>query len=119
MAGTKRIDKPCEDCGVLLVNVVPTRKYCYDCAKKRQKVSKKQYRTVKEKNRKDTVAPIPNPNSKYCKGCIYWGGAYEGYETCNYIFIKKHRRPCPAGKDCTEKIIGKRMRTMEFGENRE
>lgn len=38
-----------------------------------------------------------------CKGCVYFFGRAEGNECCNYIFIVGHRRPCPPGKDCTEK----------------
>lgn len=123
MSGDTKVDKPCEDCGVLMVNVSPCRKYCYACAKKRQRAYQREYAKVRKKKRHaQGVKPMEqliNPNKKYCKGCIYWGGAYEGYETCNYIFIEKHSRPCPPGKDCTEKITGKRKHTMEFGENRE
>ena len=39
MAWTEKVDKPCEDCGALLVQVCPTRKLCYACAKKRQKAN--------------------------------------------------------------------------------
>ena len=34
-------------------------------------------------------------------GCIYEGDA-GGLRVCNYIFEVGHRRPCPAGPDCTE-----------------
>ena len=47
-------------------------------------------------------------NAKYCRDCVYWGGEYTNNYCCNYIFCEGHRRPCPPGKDCTEKIIGKR-----------
>lgn len=116
MASAKKVNKPCEDCGVLLVNVVPTRKYCYSCARKRQRANAKQYRTVKDKKCDGVLrgTPIQNPNAKYCKGCKYWWGAYDGYEMCNYIFCKGHRRPCPPGKDCTEKVIDKKKRSRKF-----
>jgi hypothetical protein len=120
MASAKKVDKKCEDCGALLIQVYPSRKYCDACGKKRQNEKKAHYRTVKGRKGSDTVAPIPNPNAKYCKGCMYWWGAFEGYEVCNYIFCKGHRRPCPPGKDCTEKVIGKmkRSRKLEIGEVR-
>lgn len=109
MASAKRGDKPCEDCGVLLVNVVSTRKYCYECAKKRQRANKKQYNTVKQKKTKNKLlTPIVNHNAKYCKGCIYWGGGFSDTKCCNYIFMNDHSRPCPPGKDCTEKVLKKR-----------
>jgi hypothetical protein len=115
MPCTKKVDKNCEDCGTLLVQVSPTRMFCYDCAKKRQKAVKKHYNTVKRKEKIVLQgSPIPNPNAKYCKGCKYWYGSYEGYAMCNYIFCVGHRRPCPPGKDCTEKVAGKRKRSREF-----
>lgn len=115
MPCTKKVDKPCEDCGVLLVQVAPIRRLCYACAKKRQKAGKKKYNTVKQKERIVLQgSPIPNPNAKYCEGCVYWYGGFDGYELCNYIFCNDHRRPCPPGKDCTEKVIGKRKRSKEF-----
>lgn len=36
-----------------------------------------------------------------CRGCRYLRGRFVGYETCDYIFIEGHRRPCPPGEDCT------------------
>ena len=36
-----------------------------------------------------------------CRGCRYLRGRFIGYETCDYIFIEGHRRPCPPGEDCT------------------
>lgn len=103
MGSAKRVDKPCEDCGALLVNVVSTRKYCYECARKRQQANKKQYNTVKQKKEKVVLrgTPIQNNNAKYCKGCFYWGGHDESACCCNYLLITDKRRPCSPGKDCT------------------
>ena len=119
----KRVDKPCEDCGVLMVNVPSTQKCCFDCRKKREIEYQREYRRKRQEKRKvNRTKPIlhtVNPNAKYCKGCVYWGGDYDNNYCCNYIFIEGHSRPCPAGKDCTEKVIGKRIRPMEFGENKE
>lgn len=40
---------------------------------------------------------------KYCVGCWYFFGYYEGSRCCNYIFVRGEKRPCPPGKDCTVK----------------
>lgn len=121
MTGAKKIDKPCEGCGVLLVNVVPCRRYCIACTKKRrneyQREHQKEYREYQNKYqrkhpKKSSNVPsvyAVNPNKKYCKGCVYWGGAYENNFCCNYIFVEGHRRPCTPGKDCTERVTGKKL----------
>jgi hypothetical protein len=90
--------------------VHPVRKRCPECGKKRTQEQFKTYKTAKNSKGKLGCAPIINPNKKHCEGCIYWGGGYMGSECCNYIFIKRERRPCPAGKDCTVKVKGKRLR---------
>ena len=112
MAYTEKVDKNCEDCGVLLVQVSPGRRLCYDCAKKRQQVKKRPYKKVMPKKKKESEhgTPITNPNAKYCKGCVYWGGGSANNACCNYIFCVGHSRPCPPGKDCTEKVVNKRRR---------
>ena len=118
MPYTTKIDKNCEDCGTLMVSVTPTRRLCYACAKKRQRATKKTYKTVKDKKCDGVLrgTPVQNTNAQYCKGCVYWGGDSENNACCNYIFVKGHRRPCPPGKDCTEKIKGKRYRSARFVE---
>lgn len=40
---------------------------------------------------------------KYCAGCVYFYGDYEVNRCCNYIFVSGGKRPCPPGKDCTER----------------
>lgn len=40
---------------------------------------------------------------KYCVGCWYFFGYYEGSRCCNYIFVSGEKRPFPPGKDCTER----------------
>jgi hypothetical protein len=126
MTGAKKIDKPCERCGVLMVNVVPARRYCMECTKKRrneyQREHQKKYREYQRqyKRKKKTsgelsTTPIINPNKKYCEGCVYWGCRhYVGNSCCNYIFVNGHSRGCPPGKDCTEKVVGKRKYAMDF-----
>ena len=110
MASTISVDKNCEDCGVLMEGVFPTKRFCKECAKKRQKAQKKVYKRVRGPKPKIVLqgTPIINKNAKYCRDCVYWGGEYTNNYCCNYIFCEGHRRPCPPGKDCTEKIIGKR-----------
>lgn len=98
---TAKVDKPCEDCGVLMVDVAPMQKYCPVCAKKRVKKNKASYRDRKAD--KQYMSPISNENAKYCKGCYYWGGVNVGSVCCNYIFYEDRKRPCPPGKGCTEK----------------
>lgn len=114
MANAKKIDKYCEDCGVLLVNVAPTRKYCYACVKERQREYQRHYKKEKrekgEQIAKKPQAPNLNQNKKYCKDCAYWGGAYINNACCNYIFVEGHSRPCPPGKGCTERVRGKKFR---------
>lgn len=39
-----------------------------------------------------------------CMGCFHWYGLYPVNRCCNYIFDTGHRRPCPPGDGCTEKI---------------
>lgn len=116
----KRVDKPCEGCGTLMVNVPSTQKCCFDCRKKRDKEYQRGYRKARQEQRKvirtTPILHTENPNKKYCKGCVYWGGDYENNFCCNYIFIEKHSRPCPPGKDCTEKIVGKRMLPRDFAD---
>lgn len=43
-----------------------------------------------------------------CGDCYYVG--HIGWKTycCDYYLITGTRRPCPAGEDCTVKLIGKR-----------
>ena len=114
MACRKRVDKHCADCGVLMVDVPDVRIYCFDCAKKHAIERQIEYNRVRQQKRKASSetpqVPVVNPNKKYCKGCWYWGADYINNACCNYIFIKGHSRPCPPGKDCTEKIIGKRKK---------
>nr|DAQ80227.1 MAG TPA: hypothetical protein [Caudoviricetes sp.] len=40
---------------------------------------------------------------KHCVGHRYFFGYYEGNRCCNYIFVHGEKRPCPPGKDCTER----------------
>lgn len=115
MASARKVDTNCVDCGVFMVQVHPARRRCPECGKKRIQGNYKTYNTTRGLKTKKGCTPIINPNKKYCNGCIYWGGGYDGSECCNYIFIEDERRPCPAGKDCTVRVKGKRLR-LPWGE---
>jgi hypothetical protein len=101
MAKQRPVDKPCVDCGVLMVGVAPMRQRCPECIEKRNRKLKKKNRG--KKNREEMVegrgSPIINPYAKFCKGCDYWGSSY-GYDCCNYQFIEGKLRMCPAGEGC-------------------
>ena len=101
------VDKPCEDCGILMVNVTPRRKYCRDCAIKWQREYQRKFRRKKKAEQEAKVQAqqryIENKNKDYCDGCEYWCGDYKNNYCCNYIFVEGYSRPCPPGKDCTVK----------------
>ena len=45
---------------------------------------------------------------RHCKGCVYNADMVSiRYGYCNYLFVEKKRRPCPAGKGCTVKVKGR------------
>ena len=52
--------------------------------------------------------PKPEPKDKVskctkkCKRCFYSFNHSAHLPTCDYILITGHRRPCPAGDNCTE-----------------
>lgn len=100
MAKWKPMDKICEDCGELMVQVAPQKRFCPECAKKRNKKSKEESELKSWVVR--AVQMVTNPHAKYCFGCVHCRSDY-GSKYCNYIFDEDHRRPCPPGKDCTEK----------------
>ena len=98
--GERRKDIKCCDCGVLMKNVGANRRRCPECSYNYSLVKNREYmRNLL--GIKSPLAPIHNPNSKYCEGCIYFQG--DSMRCCNYIFIVGNRRPCPPGKDCTVK----------------
>lgn len=38
-----------------------------------------------------------------CKDCKYYE---KSYPCCDYLDIEGHSRPCPAGDNCTVKVVG-------------
>jgi hypothetical protein len=52
-------------------------------------------------------------SNKYCRDCVYFGGASEHVCSCNYIFIEHQMRPCPPDKGCTVKKKRARKRRMK------
>jgi hypothetical protein len=106
--GAHKKDVICCDCGLLMKNTSAKRKRCPECARKHNNRSKAQRRREIRGSIETRPSPIRNPNAKYCEGCVYYQG--EITKCCNYIFIKGKSRPCPPGKDCTEKIERKGYR---------
>ena len=111
MAKQRPVDKPCKDCGVLMVAVAPMLQRCPECIKKRNRElqAKKREDQRRYEMRRGHGSPIHNPNEKHCIGCAYWF-CDNNVNSCNYIFVEGHRRPCPPGKDCTEKKPKKKGR---------
>lgn len=102
MAKQRPVDKPCIDCGVLMIGVAPNLQRCPDCIKKR---NRKMHQRAEERKRRYEMkrghgTPISNPNAEYCEGCAYWY-CDNNVKCCNYIFEEDRRRPCPPGKGCT------------------
>ena len=42
-----------------------------------------------------------------CDGCVYWASFAQ---TCDYLLIEGHRRPCPFGAGCTVRKDGRKIR---------
>jgi hypothetical protein len=105
--GARRKDVTCLGCGLLMKNAHSRTLRCPECAKKHNRISNAQ-RMCEIRGTAPRPSPIRNPNAKYCVGCVYYQG--EITKCCNYIFIKGKSRPCPPGKDCTEKIERKGYR---------
>lgn len=53
----------------------------------------------------------------YCAGCIYGGGNNEHVKACSYLLVTGQRRPCPAGKGCTVRILRKKTQKESFRES--
>lgn len=50
--------------------------------------------------------------TKACVGCVYNADlASFRYGYCNYIFVENKPRPCPAGKGCTVREVGRKKRS--------
>lgn len=49
---------------------------------------------------------------KTCKGCMYKTrmSGVEKLEACIYIIVTGKRRPCPPGKGCTVREVGRRRK---------
>lgn len=46
---------------------------------------------------------------KECKGCIFRGKTGAD-SSCDFIYLTNQPRGCPAGKGCTRKVTGKKLR---------
>lgn len=99
--GSRRKDLVCCDCGKQMKNVGANRQRCPECSEKHALIQNREYmRGVR--GIKNPMAPIPNPNIKYCEGCVYLMGGFTKF--CHYIFVNDRSRPCPPGKDCKVKV---------------
>ena len=114
MANLKKVNKPCKDCGRLMVAVNPQRLLCVDCRKEHVQKHNARYRDRhrEEINRKarekaKKALPVERTVDKYCAGCIYRGGQSGYLKCCNYYLITDKRRPCPAGEGCTVRKLKK------------
>ena len=47
---------------------------------------------------------------EYCLKCIYYKGWSDAVLMCHYLLDTDIRRPCPPGKDCTVRVLRKRIR---------
>ena len=54
---------------------------------------------------------LDTTKDKHCLGCKYYYCICPELYYCSYIFQEDKRRPCPPGKDCTEK---KRKRKKRY-----
>ena len=50
-------------------------------------------------------------DKKYCNGCYFFSGGFEGVYCCNYLFYTGKQRPCPAGVGCTAKLVRKKKKS--------
>lgn len=67
------------------------------------KVDKAKYMAIAREAKKN-ILPPPIPQgvcTAKCRKC-YHGSTGSGYISCDYILNTGHRRPCLAGKGCTE-----------------
>ena len=109
MSNTERVDKPCKNCGKLMIAVDPRRLFCVDCRKENVRKHNERYRDKhrEEINRKarekaKKALPVVRTVDEFCDGCIYLGGENRNdLKCCNYFLRTDKRRPCPAGKGCT------------------
>lgn len=101
MGGAVYKDKKCLDCGVLMPHVSARRLRCPQCAKTaRAKMNRENMRSKRSVTQIEKYSAV----AKVCDGCAYYFGSYDFDRCCNYIFIRGHKRPCPAGEECTVRV---------------
>ena len=49
-------------------------------------------------------------NRRECNGCKYRGKTGSGDVTCDFMFLTGKPRGCAAGKGCTRKIVGQKLK---------
>lgn len=57
------------------------------------------------------VEVLPGVCDETCGGCIFRGWL-NGMTICDFIGLTGRRRGCPAGKDCTRRIVGLKGRSI-------
>ena len=50
---------------------------------------------------------MKRPSKGWCEPCLYYG---KSTDTCDYILMEDHRRPCPAGYGCIARRLRKDVR---------
>lgn len=50
---------------------------------------------------------MKRPSKGWCDPCLYYG---KSTDTCDYILMEDHRRPCPAGYGCIARRLRKDVR---------
>ena len=113
----------CHLCKQPFVAHSPNAKYCPGCqkeAKRRNDAEKSKARRAgyaslrnEAKQKKEAVqkprkqATAIKTVDEYCTGCVYLSRSGDGATNmCDYIGATLTRRPCPAGKGCTERKEG-------------
>ena len=110
--GAHKKDVICCDCGLLMKSVSASRKRCPECQRKHT-LKRKRDRMREARGTTAVHRQNKNKNKAYCDGCVYFFGYYDINKCCNYIFIKGKQRPCPSGKECTERVERKGYREKE------
>ena len=72
MAKQRLVDKPCIDCGVLMIGVQPMRQRCPECAKKRNKEVKESalLKSAVTKCTGDTESPLTTQMRNTAQGVL-------------------------------------------------
>ena len=100
-----RFDNVCLRCGgTLPENAAPSRLYCNECAKERNReLSRERAARAREKAYAIHLNKQNTKDRNYCKKCVYYGSEEYGGNLCDYMLRTGHRRGCKAGEGCTKR----------------